>query len=39
MFHYDYLRANTCSDQLARAVRAAYNASLYPGYTPDIDEE
>lgn len=32
-------RPTSCSDQLAKAVRAAYEASLDPDHTPSIDEE
>ncbi len=32
-------RPTSCSDQLAKAARAAYNASLDPDYKPDIDED
>ena len=32
-------RPTSCSDQLAKAVRAAYDASLEQNYTPDIDED
>ena len=31
-------RPTSCSDQLAKAARAAYDASLDPDYTPDFDE-
>lgn len=31
-------RPTSCSDQLAKAVRAAYAASQDPDYTPDDDE-
>ncbi len=31
-------RPTSCSDQLAKAVRAAYTASQDPNYTPDDDE-
>ena len=32
-------RPTSCSDQLAKAARAAYNASLDPDYRPDFDED
>lgn len=32
-------RPTSCSDQLAKAVRAAYNASLDPNYIPDLEDE
>lgn len=32
-------RPTSCSDQLAKAVRAAYEASLDPDYKPDTDED
>ena len=32
-------RPTSCSDQLAKAVRAAYDASLDPTYKPDSDED
>lgn len=32
-------RPTSCSDQLAKAVRAAHDASLDPSYTPDGGEE
>ena len=32
-------RPTSCSDQLAKAVGAAYDASLDPNYTRDIDED
>lgn len=32
-------RPTSCSDQLAKAARAAYDASLDPDYTPDFDED
>ncbi len=31
-------RPTSCSDQLAKAVRAAYTASQDPDYAPDDDE-
>ncbi len=32
-------RPTSCSDQLAKAVRAAYDASLDPNYKPEFDED
>lgn len=32
-------RPTSCSDQLAKAVRAAYTASQDPDYSPDLAEE
>ncbi len=32
-------RPTSCSDQLAKAVRAAYDASNDPNYEPCIDED
>ena len=32
-------RPTSCSDQLAKAVRAAYNASLDPNYKSDLFED
>jgi uncharacterized protein (TIGR03905 family) len=32
-------RPTSCSDQLAKAVRAAYNASTDPDYKPEDEEE
>lgn len=32
-------RPTSCSDQLAKAVRAAYNASADPDYKPEADDE
>ena len=32
-------RPTSCSDQLAKAVRAAYNASTNPDYKPEDEEE
>ena len=32
-------RSTSCSDQLARAVRAAYEASLDPNYVPLLEED
>lgn len=32
-------RPTSCSDQLVKAVRAAYDASLDPNYKPDSDED
>ena len=32
-------RQTSCSDQLSKAVRAAYDASLDPNYIPVIDED
>ncbi len=32
-------RPTSCSDQLAKAVRAAYNASTDPDYKPGDEEE
>ncbi len=32
-------RPTSCSDQLAKAVRAAYDASNDPNYEPYIDED
>lgn len=32
-------RPTSCSDQLAKAVREAYNASTDPNYDPEKDED
>lgn len=38
MYHYDYRTSNTCADQLAKAVRTAYEAMLN-GEVQDLDDE